>query len=165
MSPEVIDRTRQPPFDRWPVQHFDPRYGFCWYCGDGLIVSHLNVHCGTQAAAEAYHDFEEAILESEAREIVASGGLFVIHDWRSMQTYEPGARHHWQQRMQARRKGYLRGSVVCVARAGPLLRMAVQAVNLFASVTQNGKVELARDVDRVLQEHHVTPPGARRKPG
>jgi hypothetical protein len=42
--------------------------------------------------------------------------------------------------------------------------MAVQAVNLFASVTQNGKVELAKDIDRVLREHHVKPPLARRKP-
>src|SRR5262245_62077459 len=24
--------ARQPPFDHWPVQHEDPRYGYAWYC-------------------------------------------------------------------------------------------------------------------------------------
>jgi hypothetical protein len=160
MGSEANERLRQPPFDRWPAGHFDARYGYAWYCGRGLIVSHLTCRHGTEAAATAYHDFEDLVLRSKPDEIAASGGLFVIHDWRRMQTYDPGARRVWQERMQARKKGYLRGSSVCVSKAGPLLRMAVQAANLVASVAHGAKVELCTDIEATLRAHEVLPPGA-----
>ncbi|HMJ15642.1 MAG TPA: hypothetical protein VK524_29700 [Polyangiaceae bacterium] len=162
MGSETNERQRQPPFDRWPVGHFDAHYGYAWYCGKGLIVSHLTTRHGTETAAVAYHDFEESVLATHAREIAENRGLFVIHDWRKMQTYDPGARRVWQARMQARPKGYLRGSIVCVSKAGPLLRMAVQAANLVASVAHGAKVELCTDLDAALREHRVVPPGASR---
>jgi len=148
---------RQPPFDRWPVQHSDPNYGFAWYCGGGLIVSHITVVHGTAKAAHAYHDYEERMLEEHAREIEENHGIFVIHDWRMMATYEAEARRVWQDRMQNRRKGYLRGSVVCVVKAAPLLRMAVQASNVVASLTHQAKVELTTDLDAALAEHDAHP--------
>lgn len=151
---------RHPPFDRWPAGHFDPRYGFAWYCGQGLIVSHLTIGHATEASATTYHDFEEYILRTQAREIADNRGLFVIHDWRKLQTYDPGARRVWQDRMQSRPKGYLRGSIVCVLKAGPLLRMAVQAANLVASLAHGAKVELSTDVEGALRTHKVLPPTA-----
>ena len=155
---------RLPPFDHWPAQHVDPHYGYAWYCGKALIVSHITVTRGTVAAAHAYHDFESRILHEHARDVEAQGGIFVIHDWRAMVTYETDARRVWQERMQARRKGYLRGSIVCLLKANPLLRMAVQAANLVASVTHNVKVELATDIDAILAEYdaHPEPPRSRR---
>jgi hypothetical protein len=158
MGSDISDRSRRPPFDRWPDGHFDPSYGYAWYCGQGLIVSHLTTQHGTEAAATAYHDFEEAVLRDHAPELARHGGLFVIHDWRSMQTYDPGARRVWQDRMQARPKGYLRGSIVCVSKAGPLLRMAVQAANLVASLAHGAKVELSTDIYAALRDHAVVPP-------
>lgn len=156
--------TRQPPFDRWPVQHWDPAYGFAWYCGRGLIVSHITVTHGTARASNAYHDFEGRLLEEHDAEIVQHGGIFVIHDWRALVTYDTEARRVWQDRMQSRRKAYLRGSVVCLVKAAPLLRMAVQAANVVASVTHQAKVELATNIDAVLAEHdaHPEPPRSRR---
>src|SRR4051812_6097370 len=105
------------PFAHWPIQHFDRLYGYAWYCGRGLIVSHLTVARGTAQAAHAYHDFEEAMLERHASDVAANGGIFVIHDWRAMGDYDAEARRVWQDRMQGREKGYLRGSVVCLIRA------------------------------------------------
>src|SRR6476659_7262616 len=102
------DGTRDAPFDRWPVEHADPRYGFAWYCGRGLIVSHITVSHGSEAAAHAYHAFESAVLSDYADEIGKAGGIFVIHDWRAMVTYDAGARRVWQDHMQRRKKGYLR---------------------------------------------------------
>lgn len=151
-------QARRPPFDRWPVQHRDPHYGYAWYCGAGLIVSHITTSHGTSQAANNYHDFEERVLREHAQEVARVQGIFVIHDWRMMETYDAEARRVWQERMRVRDKGYLRGSVVCVASAGPLLRMAVQTANVFASVMHNAKVELSTDLNRTLAEHGVVGP-------
>jgi hypothetical protein len=155
-------RLPQRPFEGWEIQHVDPHYGYAWYCGSGLIVSHITVSHGSAAAARAYHSFEETMLEDHAAEVRQSGGIFVIHDWRAMESYDGEARTVWQDRMRKRPKGYLRGSIVCLLRANALLRMAVQAANLVASVTQNAKVELTSDLDGALRRHHVTAPGSPR---
>jgi hypothetical protein len=148
---------REAPFDNWPTEHVDPNYGYAWYCGAGLIVSHITVTHATAAAAHAYHDFEGAMLREHAEEIAANNGIFVIHDWRRMETYESDGRRVWLQRMSQRKKGYLRGSVVCLLRAGALLRMAVQSANLAASLTHNAKVSITTDINAVLREHHAVP--------
>jgi hypothetical protein len=145
-----MPKPRRPPFDRWTVQHQDDRYGYAWYCGDGLIVSHITTAYGTIAAARAYHEYEERILRDYAEDCTRCGGLFVVHDWRAMETYDADARRFWQSRIQERPKGYLRGSVVCVASAGALLRMAVQAANLVASVVHGVQVELSTDLEATL---------------
>ena len=152
---------RQSPFDRWPVQHDDPRYGYAWYCGRGLIVSQTTVSHGSKEAAYAYHDYEGTILRLHAEEIAAAGGLFVIHDWRTLATYDTEARRVWQERMKSRKKGYLRGSVVCLTQAAPLLKMAVQAANLWASVLHGAKVELTSDIRAALLAHNAFPEGVR----
>jgi len=145
------------PFDRWPIQHFDRLYGYAWYLGRGVIVSHITVKHGTAASAHAYHDYETDILSRHAPEITKVGGIFVIHDWRAMTTYDGEARRVWQDRMQDHEKGYLRGSVVCLVRASALLKMAVQAANLFASIHHGAKVELTTDIDAALTAHGVHP--------
>lgn len=146
---------RKPPFDRWSVQHQDEHYGYAWYCGDALIVSHITTPHGTSAAARSYHDYETHMLREHADDCRRCGGLFVIHDWRAMETYDADARRVWQDRMRERPKGYLRGSTVCVASAGALLRMAVQAANLVASVVHGAHVELTTELEATLRKHHV----------
>jgi hypothetical protein len=151
-----------PPFDRWPVQHQDRHYGYAWYCGGGIIVSHITTSHGSVAAAHSYHDFESRMLREHADEMKLAGGLFAIHDWRAMVTYDAEGRRVWQERMRAHEKGYLRGSVVCVARTNALLRMAVQAVNLVASMVHGAKVELTSDIEGTLRAHGIVgPPPAR----
>lgn len=147
-----------PPFDHWPVQHRDPQFGFAWYCGRGIVVSQVVLAHGSVNAALSYHDYEERLLRERSAELARHGGLFVIHDWRAMRTYDAAARRVWQERMRAREKGYLRGSVVCVTRAGALLKMAVQAANLVTSVVHGVSVELSEDLDAVLREHVVGGP-------
>lgn len=146
------------PFESWPVQHYDPRYGFAWYCGAGVIVSHVVIAHGSDAVAHAYHDFEGSVLHERAVEIAAAGGLFVIHDWRALVSYDANARRVWQDRMKSRKKSYLRGSVVCVEKASPLLKMAVQAANVVASVLHGAKVELTTDLRGALATYVPTPP-------
>lgn len=147
-----------PPFERWPVQHRDDTFGFAWYCGRGVIVSQVIYPHGSGAAARSYHRFEEQVLHDRAAEVARYGGLFVVHDWRAMQTYDAEARRVWQERMREREKGYLRGSVVCVARAGALLKMAVQAANVVTSVVHGVRVELTEDLEGALREYAIEPP-------
>jgi hypothetical protein len=154
---EAMSLQRKPPFDQWAVHHADPRYGYAWYLGRGLIVSHMTITHGTEAAAHAYHDFESAVLRDCADEVTENGGIYVIHDWRAIVTYDSAARRTWQERMQARKKGYLRGSVVCLVRTAPLLKMAVQGANLVASVTHGAKVELSTNIDATLAAHGAVP--------
>jgi hypothetical protein len=149
---------RRPPFDEWPVHHVDPNYGYVWYCGGGLVISQVTVSHATREAAAAYHRFEEGVLRDHADEFTAAGGLFAIHDWRTIKSYDAEARAVWQERMRARPRGYLRGSVVCVDRANAFLKMAVQAANLVASLTHGAKVELTTELAPVLEQHGVTAP-------
>ncbi|HET8938328.1 MAG TPA: hypothetical protein VFN67_33015 [Polyangiales bacterium] len=148
----------RPPLESWPVQHRDDSYGFAWYCRRGIIVSQVIYAHGSAAAAHNYHRFEEQVLRDRAAELERYGGLFVVHDWRAMQTYDAEARRVWQDRMRERDKGYLRGSVVCVAKAGALLKMAVQAANVITSVVHGVRVELSEDLEGVLREHAIEPP-------
>ncbi|HEX4340810.1 MAG TPA: hypothetical protein VH062_33105 [Polyangiaceae bacterium] len=136
----------------------DPHYGYVWYCGGGLLISQVTVSHATREAVEAYHRFEEAVLRDCAVELKAAGGLFVIHDWRELESYDGVARTVWQERMRRRPKGYLRGSVVCVERANALLKMAVQAANVVASLTHGAKVELTTELAPVLARYGVDRP-------
>lgn len=143
----------RPPFEHWPIEFYDPRFGYAWYCGEGRIVAHVTSTHGTAAAAHVYHDYESRVLEEHADDVRRHDGIFVIHDWRAMKTYDAAGRHAWQARMRAKPKGYLRGSVVCLVKATPLLKMAVQAVNLYASVTHGAKVEISVNLHAVLRQN------------
>jgi hypothetical protein len=53
------------------------------------------------------------------------------------------------------RRGYLRGSVVCLARASAILRLSVGAINVFTSVTFGVPVRLVTDLRDVLAEEDL----------
>jgi hypothetical protein len=150
--------TPAPPFEGWPTGGFDPRYGYAWWCGSGIIVTHITVAHSNRSTVTSYLDFESDILRKYAREIAKSGGLFVIHDWRTVRSYDSVARRIWQERMSERPKGYLRGSVVCVNKAAPFLRMAVQAANVVATLTHGAKVELTTDIESALRANGMPRP-------
>ena len=151
----------QSPFERWPLHHVDPRYGYVWYCGAGMVVSQLTITHATREVVDAYHGFEEQVLRECTDDLREAGGLFAIHDWRALESYDAAARTSWQERIKNRPKGYLRGSVVCVERANALLKMAVQAANVVASLTHGAKVELTTDIGPALTKHAVVAPKAR----
>jgi hypothetical protein len=148
-----------PPLQGWPTQRYDEAYGFLWYCGGGLLVSQTVVDHGTVEAAHAYHDTADQVLATCAEDMERSGGLYVIHDLRQLRTYDAAARKVWQERMRRRGRGYLRGSTVVVREASPLLKMAVQGVNMMASLNLGSRIELSTDLSAVLRKHRVAPPG------
>jgi hypothetical protein len=147
-----------PPLQGWPVQRYDERFGFTWYCGEGIMVSQVLVPHGTEVAAHAYHDLADAVVARCRDDLERCGGLYVIHDLRQLRTYDASARRVWQERMRRRGRGYLRGSTVVVLEASPLLKMAVQGINLMASLSLGSSIELSTDLSAVLRAQRVAPP-------
>jgi hypothetical protein len=147
-----------PPLQGWPIQQYDEAFGFLWYCGGATLVSQALAEHGTIEAAHAYHDRADAVIASCAGDLDRCGGLYVIHDLRRLRTYDAGARKVWQERMRRRGRGYLRGSTVVVLEASPLLKMAVQGINMMASLSLGSRIELSTDLATVLRKHRVVPP-------
>lgn len=153
------------PFDRWPVQVFDPAFGFVWYTRPATYVTQLVVPHGTLACARAIQDHIDLLLVHRAAEIAEHAGLLVIHDWRVATGYDADARREFIERLRARPRSYLRGSVTCVA-LSPMLRMVVQAGNLVATMVTGAKSEVASDPAPALRAHRVeAPPLGARFPG
>jgi hypothetical protein len=155
-----VSQQPRPPLQHWPVQVLDPRFGFVWYCQRGIMVAQLVVDHGTAEAAHAYHDLEDRVLAHRGEEVERAGGLYVIHDWRGVHTYDAETRKVWLARMRRRKPGYLRGSTVVVTEASSLLRMGVQAVNMMASLNLGlvSRITLSEDLSHALAEEGVRPP-------
>jgi hypothetical protein len=63
--------------------------------------------------------------------------------------------------MRARPAGYARRTVIVVDPASRLLRMAIEAANLFATLTMGSRIELLTDVAAAVTraELRAPPPG------
>lgn len=153
------------PFETWPVQAVDERFGFGWWTAPAILVCQATVERATAENAAVVQSWIDAALEERAREVREAGGLFIFHDWRSVRSYDSSARKTYLARMRARPRDYLRHSVTVVA-ANPMLRMAVETGNLVASMVTGRKVELAHDPAAVIAAHDIrSPPSGARFPG
>lgn len=146
-----------PPFDRWPEQLADPRFGRAWFCRPAVFVNQLHVDHATAETVSALHDAIDAVLHRRRAEIAEAGGIVMIHDWRRLQGYSPEARRVYLERMRARAPGYLKVAVAIVPDT-PLLRMAVQTANVLMALRIGGTLELATDPEPVLQRYGVRTP-------
>ena len=147
-----------PPFGDWPVQHFDPLVGFYWCMRPAMLVSQSVVPHGSIEVIDRHNDIVDRVLAQRAPEIEVAGGLFMFNDWRSVRTYDQGARARQRERMQSRRPGYARHTVIVVDPESRLLSMAIEAANLFARVTLHSQIELVTDMALALSRVGLGPP-------
>ena len=159
--PRLVPRA---PFDRWPVQAFDPSFGFCWYTQPATFVTQLAIGHGTLASARFIQDHIDLVLEHRAEEVTSAGGLLVIHDWRAASGYDAEARREFMERLRLRPRSYLRHAVTCMS-VTPMLRMVVEAGNLVLTLVTGAKGEIAHDPVAVLARHRVEAPRHQRFPG
>lgn len=154
--------TPRVPFDRWPVQVFEPAFGFVWYTQPATYVTQMAVPHGTLASARVIQDHIDLLLVHRAEEIAAHGGLLILHDWRGASGYDADARREFTERLRARPRDYLRHAVTCVVMT-PMLRMVVEAGNLVTTLVTGKKSVVVNDPAPVLREQRVEvpPPGAR----
>lgn len=147
-----------PPFSDWPVQIFEEQLGFVWYAEPAAFVLQTVAEHGNVHLVERFNDLIDRVLDQKRDEVRDAGGLFIFHDWRVMVGYDKEARVRQLERMRAREPGYARRTVVAVLPKNRLLRMAVEAVNLFAAVTLRSKVELVTDPDDALGRSGIVVP-------
>ena len=145
------------PFSTWPVQLYDPRFGFAWYTEPCVFVNQLIHSRGTVEVAEGLHDAIDHVLARERASIERHGGLMMIHDWRKMTSYDTEARVAYLARMKARNRLYLR-QVVAVLPDRPLVRMAVQTANIVMALSSGGHLRIATQVAPILTELGVHVP-------
>lgn len=149
-----------PPFDTWPVHVAEPRFGFVWWCGDGLLVAHWVYAHLTEDAVNAYQDVVDRALGRYADEIRSAGGLHTIQDMRLVTSHDSAARRTWQARMNRRKRDYIRGGTGVVPNASPLFKMAVSGINMLAALNFGSSIELIDDIETALRKHGVRPPRA-----
>jgi hypothetical protein len=153
---QAAPAARGAPFDTWPIDEHDPRFGYRWYCSPGVLVDCLTVRHGTVETVRVMHDSLDRLIARHSREIDRSGGLLIIGDWRNTKTYDPEARRLFLAEL---RKGRpVRGSVVILTSAGAFIRMAVQAARMASAVIGAPSIAVSDDAAAVLAEHGVTPP-------
>ncbi|HEU4406827.1 MAG TPA: hypothetical protein VFS43_16285 [Polyangiaceae bacterium] len=158
MPEEAIVAPRAP-FDAWPAQAFDHRFGFGWWADPATCVFQTSIEHGTVASVEVVQGWVDAALAVRRAEIAQSGGLFLLYDVRSLRHFDADAMRLHLARMQARPRTYLRASVIVVEKPSALLQVALHTANLVAARVANAKVELTSDLAAVLRDHAVRPPG------
>ncbi|HEU4537596.1 MAG TPA: hypothetical protein VFS00_25930 [Polyangiaceae bacterium] len=148
------------PFDAWPVQVFDPAFGFAWYVSPATFVSQATTEQGTLASVIALHDLIDGLLAAKAAEVRAAGGLLVLHDWRLLRGYDRDAGVAFVERVTRREPGYLRRAVVAVRGGRELLLAAVEGVAFLGAVAPEAHLDLVADLGPALLEEGVQPPPA-----
>jgi hypothetical protein len=146
------------PFATWPVQYVEPSVGFYWYVEPATLICQSYAEHGTFEVIERHNDVVDRVLARHRKAIEAAGGLFMIFDWRSVTGYDQDARARQRERMQARAKSYARRTVVVIHPANRLLRMAVGAANLFATLFLKSEIEILTDPAPVVSEARLAPP-------
>jgi hypothetical protein len=145
------------PFQTWPVQLHDPRFGFAWYTAPAIFIAHIDVTHGSVEATMGLNDALDRVIATRDDEIRAAGGLLVIQDFRTVKSYSSEARQSFVERLKRRPRGYSRGVYVAVG-INPLLRMAVQTVNIAFSMVIGGTVELIADPTVILRRLGIQSP-------
>jgi hypothetical protein len=156
--PEEAAAAPRAPFDAWPAQAFDDRFGFGWWADPATLVFQTAIDHGTVASVEVVQGWIDASLAARAADVAQAGGLFLLYDLRSLRHYDADAMRLQLARMQARPKTYLRASVIVIERPSALLRLALRTANLLASRIANAKIELTGDLAAALRTYALRPP-------
>lgn len=142
------------PFARWPVQRAVPEAGYLWRARRGVLVSHSVASRCTVVWIRAVVSAVDRMLACEDG-IVEDGGITLLHDWRSLTTYEPQARVELFAAMRRRPQGYVRRTRVAVPPT-PLWRMAMAGASLAYAFVGVRAPELLADA-RVLLSRETPP--------
>jgi hypothetical protein len=140
------------------VQFYDPLVGFYWYLQPAVFVSQSVALHGSVEVIDRQNDIMDRVLQTRDDEVRAAGGLFVFNDWRSVKSYDQNARARQRERMKARNPGYARRTMIVVDPASRLLRMAIEAANLFATLTIRTQIELSTDIANAISSAKLRPP-------
>jgi hypothetical protein len=132
--------------------------GFFWYANPAAFVSQSVASHGSLAVIDRHNDLLDQVLRAKDDEIRAAGGIFVFNDWRSVRGYDQDARARQRERMRARPTGYSRRTIIVADPTSRLLRMAIEAANLFATLTLRARIEVVLDAAAALSRSGLEAP-------
>jgi len=98
----------------------------------------------------------DRVTDRYRAEIVAAGGLLIVHDWRTIRTFDSEIIRYYIDRVAARRVP-LRGVVVASTLDG-LLRAAANVIGGAVSKVYGFDVELTSDPDAALRRCRLQVP-------
>jgi hypothetical protein len=130
-----------------------------WYTAPGVFVTQMHVERATLADTIAMTERVDAVLYLKRQELAQLHGLLIIHDWRSLRSWDNGSRELMVERARERKRDALRGVVIAVS-ANPLFRLLAQAVNVTMAVIGAASVEVVESVEPALAKHEVKMPFA-----
>jgi hypothetical protein len=145
-------QTPSAPFERWPVHTFHPQYGFGWYCiqRKALITQTTVTHARTDGG-RVLCDWIDLALREDSAAIEAAGGIFLFHDFRSLEGYDAETRVLINERIKRRKRGYSRRTIT-VVRPTPMWRMAMRVTDLTLAMLGIPPAKLTSDIERAVEE-------------
>jgi hypothetical protein len=130
-----------------------------WYTAPGVFVTQSHVERATLADTIAMTERVDALLYLKRHELALLHGLLIIHDWRSLKTWDNGSRELMVERARERKRDVLRGVVIAVS-VNPLFRLLAQAVNVTMAVMGAASVDVVDSVEPALAKYDVKRPFA-----
>jgi hypothetical protein len=145
------------PFENWPIQAFDPQLGvYCWFARPAVFVSQAHQPHATLEHARFIATAMDGALSRNAQAIDMHNGMLVIHDWRTVTTLADEARGFYSKRIEAYKRGSLRGAYVATG-ANPLLRAILKLGAMALPFRTGHPVEIVDDPLPLLAEHNIVP--------
>src|SRR5436309_828129 len=82
-----------------------PRRGYSWYTEPGVLVTQSHIERSTLDDVRIMAQRIDAVLRLKKAELAKLRGLLIVHDWRSLKTWENGARQLMVERAHERKRG------------------------------------------------------------
>lgn len=131
-------------------------FGFSWYTRPAAFVSQTIMSRVSLASSMLLDNRLDRVADRYRAEIVAAGGLFIFHDWRTIRTFDSEIIRYYIDRVGARRVP-LRGIVMASALDG-LLRVGANVIGAAVSKVYGFDLELTNDPDTALRRHRLQVP-------
>jgi hypothetical protein len=131
--------------------------GYIWYAEPCAIVTQTNVERATFEDTLVMTERVDAVLRAKKTELARSRGLLILHDWRSIKSWDNRSRELIVERARRRERGVLRAVVIAMS-VNPLFRLLVQVVNVTMSAIGGASVEVVDSVEPALDKYGVKKP-------
>jgi hypothetical protein len=144
------------PFAEWPIQ-LETEHGYVWYAEPGVLITQAHIAHADLASVLPMSDYTDSLFSLKRDELAKLGGLLIVHDWRTVKSYDSDTRKHLIKRIQDRPRGLVRGVIIAVS-LNPFLRTAVQVASAIMSTTTGARLQMVDSLSPALLEHHVQMP-------
>jgi len=131
---------------------FHPDYGFAWYSSEQrALITQTHVVQGRAAGGRVLCDWIDTALKEDDLGIVAAGGLYLFHDFRSLTGYDTETRTLINDRIKRRRSKYARRTIM-VVKPTPIWRMAMHVTDLTLALLRVPPTNVTGDIVRAAAE-------------